>query len=265
MITHFAQLQLNTVSLQGTKQFYHDQLRFPIGSESDVEISFKPTEYCTISFKEVAEPLSPVHIAFEVPFSEFEHVVNRLRKAGIVLLKWPDGRVIDDFETGRNVYFRDGDGNLLEIITHAYIKEGILSPSGELKILYLREIGFPVDSVVDFRELLVDLFNFKLAKVSDNFTFAIGGTAHAVIPSKQRKWIPIAMAALPPKMKVVFGVSHSEFMDKVKTNLTAKGVHYEENNAEGRLHFKINEYEFCLELTPFPEEIPMLLNLPYSR
>jgi len=264
MITHFAQLQLNTVSIQGIKQFYHDQLRFPIVYEFDNEICFQPTEYFTLSFKEALEPLAPVHFAIEVPFSEFEIVVNWLSKTGITLLKWPDGRIIDDFETGRNVYFRDGDGNLLEIIAHRYLKEGILSPSGELKMLYLREIGFPVDNVIDFRALLVEIFNFNLDKVYDNFTFAIGGTAHAVIASKKRKWIPIAMTALPPNMKVGLGVSSSAFIDKVRTSLTLKGIPYEYQE-DGQLYFKLNEYSFYLKLTNFSEKVPALLNLPYSK
>ncbi len=82
MITHFSELQLNTVSVQGVKQFYHDQLRFPIVFESDNEIYFQPTEYFTLSFKEVVEPLVPVHFAFEVPYSEFENVVNWLQSSG---------------------------------------------------------------------------------------------------------------------------------------------------------------------------------------
>lgn len=263
MITHFAQLQLHTVSVQGIKQFYHDKLRFPIIYESNDEIRFQPTEHFSLTFKETAEPLSPAHFAFEVPNSEFENVVNWLQKTGVVLLEWTDGRIIDDFETGKNVYFRDGDGNLLEIITHTYIQEGILCPRGELKILYLREIGFPVDNVIDFRELLVHILNFKLDKVSDNFTFAIGGTAHAVIPSKKRKWIPIAMTALPPTMNVSFGVTNTDFIDKVKANLDAKGIHYTKEH--DNLQFRINEYNFYLSLSDFLEDVLTLLNLPYSR
>ncbi|NOU96776.1 glyoxalase/bleomycin resistance/dioxygenase family protein [Paenibacillus sp. LMG 31456] len=262
MITHFAQLQLNTVSLQGVKQFYHDQLRFPIIHESDNEIHFQPTDSFSLSFKEVAEPLAPAHLAFEIPDSEFENVVSWLQKERISLLKWSDGRIIDNFETGRNVYFRDGDGNLLEIISHHYIQEGILPPSGALNILYLREIGFPVENVIEFREMLVKILNFKLDKVSDIFAFAIGGTAHCVIPSKKRKWIPISMSALPPTMEVGFGVTDIHFINEVKARLDEQNISYEWN---GGLYFKINEYSFCLSITNFPKEAHHLLNLPFSR
>ncbi len=112
--------------------------------------------------------------------------------------------------------------------------------------------------------MLVRILNLKLDKISDNFTFAIGGTAHAVIPSKKRKWIPISMSALTPTMNVSFGVTNSIFIEEVKTCLQEEDIIYE-SNGDGELHFKINEYNFDLCLTNFPEEVPSLLNLPYSR
>lgn len=142
MITHFAELHLSTVSVQGVKQFYYDQLRIPISYETHNEIRFQVTEHFTLSFKEVAEFLAPTHIAFEVPNSEFKNVVNWLKRIGISFFKMVRCRVIDDFETGNNVYFRDGDGNLLEIITHKYLEEGILTPSGDLKILFYERSVF---------------------------------------------------------------------------------------------------------------------------
>ncbi|XEC93810.1 VOC family protein [Paenibacillus tarimensis] len=264
MITHFSHLDLNTVSVEAAKQFYHDQLQFPIVTQSDREISFKPTEYFTLTFKQSFEPLAPAHIAFEVPYSEFANVYRQLRQKNIHVLKWPDGKIVDDFGKGKNVYFRDGDGNLLEIITHNYIKEDVLSPSGALKILYLREVGFPVDSVAEFRELLVQLFDFKLSNLSDDFTFAIGGTAHAVISSKGRKWIPIAMTALPPCLSLKLGVTNPNFIDKVRTNLDNRSIHYEMKE-ESELHFRVQGYHFILCPTDFSENIPYKLNLPYSR
>ncbi|WNR44197.1 VOC family protein [Paenibacillus roseipurpureus] len=263
MITHFAHLQLQTVSIQGIKHFYHELLRFPISYESEQEIHVQSTAHCTISFIETAEPIAPAHFAFEVPYSVFDEVVNWVEQKPILLLHWDDGRVIDQFKTGKNVYFRDVDGNLLEIIAHPYIPKDILTASGPLHILYLREVGFPVESVINFRENLVELLDFKLDKVSDLFTFAIGGTAHAVIPSTRRKWIPIAMVALPPAMHVTFGSSDVTFIDEVERRLQQKGISYQ-RKAKGDLHFKIDGYHLSVCLTTFPKEALGRLGLPFS-
>jgi hypothetical protein len=116
---------------------------------------------------------------------------------------------------------------------------------------------------VEFREFIVDIFGLKLDKVTDNFTFAIGGTSHMVIPSKKRKWIPIAMNALPPAMSVIFGVSCTEFINEVRAKLMEKGI--QSFIQDGQLHFKFKEYKIILMVTNFPETVPALLNLPYSK
>jgi catechol 2,3-dioxygenase-like lactoylglutathione lyase family enzyme len=263
MITHFAKLELNTVSVQGVKQFYCNQLQFTVSFESADEIHLQPSEHCTLVFKEVNQPLNPVHFAFEVPLTAFDDVVNLLQSAGVTLLHWPDGRVVDESETGKNVYFRDCDGNLLEIISHTYVQEGVLPPNGFLKILYLREVGIPVDDVVAFRELLVNLFDFKLDNVEDNFTFTIGGTAHVVVVSKKRKWLPIAMTALQPVMDVTFGAPSSQVLNRISNHLDGKSIPYMQE--KDRLHFKIGEYSFRIQVTDFHENVPALLQLPNAR
>ncbi|NHN31565.1 VOC family protein [Paenibacillus agricola] len=268
MITHFAGLQLNTVSKQAIKQFYQGQLQFPVVSESDHEISFQPTEHFTLSFTEVNEPLSPAHIAFEVPFSEFDCSVDALRNAGVCLLRWPDSREIDEFETGKNIYFRDSDGNLLEIIAHHYIKEGILPPRGVLKVMYLREIGLPVEDVVGFREWLKSTLQLQTIKETDTFNFVISGTAHAIVTSIHRRWVPIAMMALPPRMVVSFGVSDQRFIEHVRTLLEKQGIEHMLDDlecTEGALHFAFNGYHFRLVPTQFAQTLPAMLNLPLSR
>ncbi|MEC0270965.1 glyoxalase/bleomycin resistance/dioxygenase family protein [Paenibacillus anseongense] len=260
MITHFARVELNTVSIQGVKQFYGNQLQFPVSFEAVDEIHVQPADHCTLVFKEDNQPLSPAHVAFEVPFTAFDDIVDLLQKAGVTLLQWSDGRSVDEFETGRNVYFRDGDGNLLEVVAHTYVQGGVLPPSGYLKILYLREIGFPVDDVFAFRELLVELFDFKLDNVEDNFTFAIGGTAHVVVVSKKRKWLPIAMTALKSAMNVTFGAPSVQVLNKISNNLDDKHIPY--TLEKDRLHFQLGEYNLHIQVTAFPENIPALLQLP---
>jgi catechol 2,3-dioxygenase-like lactoylglutathione lyase family enzyme len=244
------------------KQLYHERLQFPIIYESDDEIRFQPTAHFSITFKEVYEPVSPAHIAFEVPYSEFDSSVALIRKMGIPLIKWSDGREIDEFETGKNIYFRDGDGNLLEIISHHYIREDVLPHCGPLKVLYLREIGFPADDVSEFREWLKSILGLKTKEESDTFNFVIGGTAHTIVTSKKRRWIPIHMIALPPQMKVTFGVSEASFIQHVRSLVDEQDIIQE---TPEELYLMKNDYRIALVLTTFEKEVLPLLNLPLSR
>lgn len=77
-------------------------------------------------------------------------------------------------------------------------------------------IDFPVEDGSAFRGWLSGRFGMKLAKVYDDFTYAIGGTAHAVVVSKRRRRIPIGMLALPPNMTVTFGLGGRDAPARVR-------------------------------------------------
>ncbi|REJ20044.1 MAG: glyoxalase/bleomycin resistance/dioxygenase family protein [Paenibacillaceae bacterium] len=263
MITHFADLALHTVSLEGVRQFYNGLLGIPVVFESDKEIRFQVTPFTTLTFTEAYEPVAPVHFAFEVPWSAFSDVIAYLKEAaGIPLLRWPDGREFVDLDGSGpeiNAYFRDGDGHLLEVIAHRYVREDVLPQGGPLKVLYLREVGFPVEDVSEFRGWLSGRFGMKLAKVFDDFTFAIGGTAHAVIASKQRRWIPIRMYALPPNMTVTFGVSGRHTLERIRELTAGEPIL---SSGEDELTIMRNDYRIRFAATDVPADIAVRLNLP---
>ncbi|MBR0019669.1 glyoxalase/bleomycin resistance/dioxygenase family protein, partial [Bacillus subtilis] len=219
MITHYADLELQTVSIQGVKQAYADRLQLPILHESRNYIRFQLTPFTTLSFKETYEAIYPVHFAIQVPYSQFIDISSFIRQSGLFILKQENGQYIDETNGRKNLYFRDGDGNLLEIIAHEYIKENQIELSGNLKAMYLREIGFPVKSVPIFREWLKNTLKMKTERDQDTFNFVISGTAHAVVVSKERPWIPISMKALPPKMLVTLGTTDMDFMNKLTNKL----------------------------------------------
>jgi len=231
MITHYTDLQLNTVSLQGVKQFYNGLLGIPIVFETETEIRLQVTSFTTLTFTE----------------------------AGIPILGWPDGREIVEFDTGVNAYFRDGDGHLLEVIAHRYVREDVLPQCGPLKTMYLREVGFPVENVPEFREWWFRKFGMRLEKVYDDFTFAIGGTAHAVIASKRRRWIPIGMYALPPRMTVSFGISGRDALARIRELMDGEIIL---SAGEDELTITRCDYRIRFVATDFPADIAARLNLP---
>ncbi|WP_049869458.1 VOC family protein [Paenibacillus sp. D9] len=247
MITHYANVQLHTVSLEGVRQFYGELLQLPVVYRSDSEIRFRVADRSILSFVETFEPISPAHLAFAIPYSRFERVVEWAESRQLTFLKWEDGRAIDDYETGKNIYFRDGDGHLLEIITDREGDAGSASPfSADFPVLFIREVGFPVESVPEFRQKLVHLLGFELrGEPTDTFTFAVGGTAYAVVVSKKRRWIPIGMIALPPRVGVTLGFNRAADWSEITSRLYASGIPYKEDGNGGG-SFILEGYRFHL-------------------
>ncbi|WP_242308519.1 glyoxalase/bleomycin resistance/dioxygenase family protein [Bacillus cereus group sp. BfR-BA-01524] len=263
MITHISDIKLQTVSIEGVKQVYKDILSFPIKKETASFIQFEVTPYTTISFQEVYGPIAPAHFAFEISYSKFHETARWLEESGLLIVKWKDGNIIGEENDLFNLYFKDGDGNLLEIIAHSYVKEDVLVPQSPLNILYVREIGLPVKSVPIFTEWLKSNLNMKTMEDGDIFNFVIGGTAYIVATWWQRPWIPIAMKALPPKVHVSFGTPDSAFLQRIQNNFKKNSVPFECKRNE--VSFIEQGYAFSIVHTSeFHSDIPKQLNLQLS-
>lgn len=263
MITHFSKLTLQTVSIQGVQQVYADRLGFTVLSKTDREITFKVTPHVSLSFVEASEPISPAHFAFQVPYSRFYESAKRIHESGLLIAKWADGHEIDEEDGRLNLYFRDGDGNLLEIIAHDYVEEDVLVPYTPLNILYLREVGCPVESVPSFREWLKSNLGMKTLSDREIFNFVISGTAYIVANWRERPWIPIAMKALPPKMQVTFGTPDLSFLQGIQKKLENGNIPFESNESELSLY--LEGYLFSVQYTPnFSSDIPRKLKIPLS-
>ncbi|MDC2864237.1 VOC family protein [Bacillus sp. BP-3] len=253
MITHFADIELQTLSIEGVKQVYADILQFSIAKQTETYIQFQVTPFTTISFKEILEPIAPTHFAFQVPYSLFDEIALWLTQSGVQILKDKQGeKVTHHSKVSKAVYFKDSDGNILEIISHEYVQEDVLQRNGPLQVMYVREVGFPVPSVPMFRKWLKHTLQMKTMHDQDIFNFVIGGTAHAVVVKEGRPWIPIDMRALMPTMNITFGTPDLEFIQNV-------------NSKDHTLYFKKHSYTITLKHVPeFLHAIPKQLHLPLS-
>lgn len=215
MITHFAELELQTVSREGARQVYADRLGFPIGNEDDRSVTFDITPFTRLQFVEADAPLSPAHVAFQVAYDGFPDALEALLASGVLVIS-------DPIDTGvkRQVYFRDGDGNLLELLAFDYVVEDAFPPRHPLNVLYVREIGFPVEDVDASRAWMTNALSLRLSdNATPSFGFMIGGTAHAVVVDRRRPWIPIGIRALPPPMRLTWGTPDRSFVDAAAERL----------------------------------------------
>lgn len=250
MITHFAEYELPTVSIENVKQVYADRLGFDTVERTDDRISFRVSALTTLSFRELFAPLKPAHFAFTVPFSKFEQAAEHVRASGVLVARWPDGADIAPVggDDSLSMYFRDGDGNVFEIIAYKHIPEDVLPATGPVQAMYLRKIGFPVQSVADLRTWLLSDLQMTSAYGGAEFDFVLSGTAYMVTVSTTRPWIPIAMRALPPQQRVVFGTPDRRFVHAAAEKLEESGRLLLRAGAE--VIFRYDEYVFGLRHTP---------------
>ena len=148
MITHYAEIHLQTLSPIGIRQVYQDGLGFPVLSETDNDIRVAITPHTTFHFTRSEKPVSPAHLAFEVRHATWTESNALLEQAHVALC----GYIATDNTYQR--YFKDGDGNLLEIYSHDYVNAKVLSYDNPLGVLYLREVGFVAEDVAGFWDWL---------------------------------------------------------------------------------------------------------------
>lgn len=210
-----------------------------------------------LRFVEQFAPLSPAHFALQVSHDAFYDAVEVLTSARLLMIS-----EIRDSGFQRQIYFRDGDGNLMEIIAFDYIPDDVLPVQHPLRVLYMREIGFPVVDVERCRIWMMDVLGLKKSEnSSEQFGFMVGGTAHAVVVDQKRPWIPIGMRALPQPMRLVWGTPRMNFLETACNRLIENGVAV--TRCEGEVAFECEGYRLGLRYTPdFLEDFVAGLKLP---
>lgn len=263
MITHYAEVKLQTTSVAGVKQFFSERLGYPVASEYAEQIEVRVNAHTRLTFQESHERLAPVHLAFEVPMAVFDQVVLHLQQLLGIPLAWPDGITVTTFTSGKSVYYKDLDGNLLEWTAHYGITDEVLVPEGLLQVMYLREVGLPVHDVGATTAWFQANLGMKVFKSSELFAFVRGGTAHAVVVSTSRKWIPIGMIAIPPHLTLVLGVSGAAYITQIADRLEGAGYPISWSLDQNELSFQYAGYLIVLRHTPgFLSSWVDALNLP---
>ncbi|HZT06139.1 MAG TPA: VOC family protein [Chloroflexota bacterium] len=94
------------------------EYRGPWGHFAPVKID----EHLSLDFDD-ADDFQPVHYAFIVSDGEFDAILGRVQRKGIVYGSGPrdsEDMQINHRHHGRGFYFKDPNGHLLEVITHTY-------------------------------------------------------------------------------------------------------------------------------------------------
>lgn len=256
MPTHFAEIHLQTLSPIGVRQVYHECLGFDLLSETEDEVAIAITPHTVFRFTRSHEPVKPAHLAFEVRHSTFNETRDLIDHAHVPI----DGDI--KTESTHQRYFKDGDGNLLEVYSHDYVAEDVIEPTNPMGVLYLREVGFVLEDLTGFHDWVSDLFGVVDTRGDreDDFCIVAAGTAHFVLNHVSRRWIPINSTALKPQMRVTLGTPDNDELDRLRERTDTF------SSPDGTLYLQREDYLIQVCHTPeFRADLPGRLNLPHVR
>jgi catechol 2,3-dioxygenase-like lactoylglutathione lyase family enzyme len=141
-------------------------------------------------------PSSPQHVAFRIPSGAYADALTWLG-ARVDLLVGADGGpefAFPDWNADA-MYFRDPDGNVLELIAHHDLPDPYEAPFAPGAMLGICEVGVPVDDMGTFLSCLEARTGARRWS-GDGVTFAAAGDKRGslIVVPRGRPWHPVPRA-----------------------------------------------------------------------
>jgi catechol 2,3-dioxygenase-like lactoylglutathione lyase family enzyme len=136
---------------------------------------------------------SPQHVAFRIPASAYADALGWLGER-TALLPNAEGGPEHPFPAwnAHAMYFRDPDGNVLELIAHHDLDDAYEPPFGPAGLLAIGEAGVPVDDLPMFLAELERRHGIRRWS-GDGVGFAAAGDKHGslIVVPRGRPWHPV--------------------------------------------------------------------------
>jgi len=191
-------VRLATPHLAAQRQFFHEGLGLPILAETTQECCIK-IGISTLTWRQSSAPLAaPYHFACNIPENQLIAGLVWLQQRSHVLEK--DGHAIFDIEDwhAQSSYFRDADGNILEIIARHDMANGTDVPFGSQSLLNISEVGLPSSDALALAtaiETTLGIVPWQEKHV--RFTTMGDEAGLFILVPNGRHWFPTDQPALP--------------------------------------------------------------------
>lgn len=203
-------LKLKTNKFNEMKSFYSKVLQLPIIEEGNQLFSVAAGE--TVICYESYDKSTFYHYAFFVNIQHFDNLIKELT-IHTPLLEDTEGQV--EFFSGmwqrRQVYFKDPQGNILEIL-----------PTDEKKSnnniwIRIQEFGIPVENTDEFIMQINNISNIYTSNETEVFSFYGNEVGVFVIVKEGRPWFPTNQPAVSVPAEVVI-------LDDLSMNIEYKNI-----------------------------------------
>lgn len=186
------QIILHTRQFEAMKSFYGSLLGLETREDNPWNVSFRVGR-STLTLQESSPQENPYyHVAFTIPTNKFADAKQWLKERGITLFS-KDGQDEFLFESwnATALYFYDPDENLIEFIAHHTLDNATDEAFGPKHLLWISEIGLPVDDVPEAVGKLAAAFQIDLWG-GDGKQFAPLGDAKGllILVDRRRPWFP---------------------------------------------------------------------------
>lgn len=218
---HILSLELLTSRFEEMKQFYINQLGFPLKAQSTDAFTLG-VGYTELTFRKAQTGDDPkYHFAMNIPAKQWSEAKDWLRKKGCTLLPTPSVEEANIRSMEQDVvffgalqayslYFHDPAGNLVEFIARENLEKTALSPFHIGSISNISEVLFAFDQdLPQAMEKLCDHFHVepytgdkKLFQIlgDDEGTFILNDIRRGYYPTQQKAEIhPLQMTVLGTK------------------------------------------------------------------
>ncbi|MBA3825475.1 MAG: hypothetical protein H0X24_16450 [Ktedonobacterales bacterium] len=191
-------VQAHTNNLSAQRDYYHRQLGLPIVSETD-DLCRLQIGASTLTWLASDVPLAGAyHFAFTIPENQLAAGVDWVQQRSAILAK--DGQTRFHFAqwNADATYFRDADGNILEIIARHNLANATTAAFGPASLLNLSEVGLPSGDVLGLADRLTSTLGIPDWLGRDAQFTTMGDEAGLLILVPMgRSWLPTTQPALP--------------------------------------------------------------------
>ncbi len=206
---HISTLKLVSSDIKRKREFFGTILNVPILVDNDEELIIVIGS-SQLNFKQ-GEVDGHYHYAFDIPENQFEQAVTWL-EARLTPLYDRNGQSVfyHDNINGYAVYFKDGNGNIVEFVARYHHQTNNSTPFTQNNLIRICEIGLATPDVQKTVERLqTQGLNIVTGEGSKTFTMVGSELGVMIIVKEGRHWMPTNNIPAPI----------------IPTELTMQGIH----------------------------------------